>query len=759
MLKKRNEALFFVEYIPKNLLENSSLTTIAMKLIQFYCFLLFNITSFAQTTIPIESKDYAIVLQTDEEQRLRQVYFGKKLNTTSDYQLIAKQLRYDGVNEDIFNHAYTPSGTWNIAEPALQILHADDNPSTELHYSSHDTKKESDNISLTIIRLKDPLYQTEVKLYYKVFHQENLFEQWTVIRNREKEAIELQKYASANLYFRNDNFHLTQYHGSWATEMNPQTHQLTAGIKVLDSKLGARANLYMPPTFMLSFDGEDSEESGKVMLATLAWSGNFRFDFEVDRYENLRLIAGANPHAAAYELEANDHFETPHFIYAYSENGKGEASRNMHQWARKYRLYDGEGERLTLLNNWEATYFDFNEDKLVELFDGAKTLGVDLFLLDDGWFANKYPRNDDRAGLGDWEENKQKLPNGLGYLVEEATKKGVKFGIWIEPEMVNPKSELYEKHQDWVIRQPNRKEYYYRNQLVLDLSNPAVQEHVFGVFDRIFTENPDIAYVKWDCNSIIYNAYSDYLDKQGKPQSHLYVEYVQGIYKVLQRVRAKYPKVPIMLCSGGGGRVDYGALQYFTEFWASDNTAPVDRVFMHWEYSHYYPAIAMCAHVTNWDKQASIKYRTDVASMGKLGFDIVVEELSKSDQQFCQAAVQNYNGFKEVIWKGDLYRLQSPYAHPFASFQFVNPKQSRSIVFSYLIEQRYQINYSVEPVQFKGLNPQKKYRIQELNIYPGTRSPIDTKAVYSGEYLMEVGFNPEVSASRRSVVLEVLEVE
>ena len=213
----------------------------------------------------------------------------------------------------------------------------------------------------------------------------------------------------------------------------------------------------------------------------------------------------------------------------------------------------------------------------------------------------------------------RKLPNGLGYLVKKATEKGIKFGIWIEPEMVNPKSELYENHPDWVIRQPNRREYYYRNQLVLDMGNPDVQDHVFRVFDDIFTQNPDIAYVKWDCNSIIYNAHSIYLERKQLPQSHLYVEYVKGLYAVMERVRAKYPKVPIMLCSGGGGRVDYGALQYFTEFWVSDNTAPVDRVYMHWNYSQFYPAIALCAHVTNWDKKASIKYRLDVAAMGKLG--------------------------------------------------------------------------------------------------------------------------------------------
>ncbi|MEM9990600.1 MAG: alpha-galactosidase, partial [Bacteroidota bacterium] len=639
-------------------------------------------TAFAQT-IAIESKDYAIVLENDALKRLRQTYFGPKLSTKNHYSKINTQLRYNGVNEDVFNHVYTPSGTWNIAEPALQIQHVDKNPSTELEYVAHQQKKLSEGVIVTTIQFVDPVYKTEVEVYFKVYTAQNVFEQWTSIQNKEKAPIDLQKYASANLYFRNESFYLTQYHGSWAEEMQPETHELTSGLKVLDSKLGARANLYSPPTFMLSFDGEATESTGKVMLANLAWTGNFRFDFEKDRYNNLRLIAGANHHAATYQLGAGESFETPHFIFAYAENGIGEASRNMHDWARKYRLYDGQGERLTLLNNWEATYFDFTEEKLVELFEGGKELGVDLFLLDDGWFANKYPRNDDSAGLGDWKENKKKLPNGLGYLVEAASEKGLKFGIWIEPEMVNPKSELYENHQDWVIRQPNRQEFYYRNQLVLDLSNPAVQDHVFGVLDNIMTQNPEIAYVKWDANAIVYNAFSEYLDQQQLPQSQLYMEYVRGLYRVLERVRAKYPALPIMLCSGGGGRVDYGALQYFTEFWLSDNTAPIDRVFMQWDYSHFYPAIALCAHVTDWDKKASIKYRTDVASMGKLGFDIVVDELSKEDLAFCQQAVENYESFSSVLWKGDLYRLQSPYEKPFASFQFVDKEQTRAVLFNY----------------------------------------------------------------------------
>ncbi len=710
---------------------------------------------YSQSTIAVESSDYAIVMQTDELNRLKHTYFGKRLANSKEYNVIGNQLQYNGKNEDLYNHAYTPSGTWNIAEPALSISHADKNPSTELDYVSHKTTLINANVNETVIYLVDSLYKTEVELHYKVYQKENVFEQWSVITNREKKPIELKKYASANLYFRNKDFYLTQYHGTWATEMQPETHKLTAGIKVLDSKLGTRANLYSPPTFMLSFDGIATEDKGKVLLANLAWSGNFRFDFEKGRYDNLRLIAGINSHASEYELKPEKTFITPSFIYSYSENGKGEASRNMHDWARKYRVLDGEGDRLTLLNNWEATYFDFDEHKIVELFDGAKKIGVDLFLLDDGWFANKYPRNGDNAGLGDWEENKKKLPHGINYLVEKATSKGIKFGIWIEPEMINPKSELYETHLDWVIRQPNRKEYYYRNQLVLDMSNPDVQNYVYNVFDNMMSKNPGISYIKWDCNSMIYNAYSKYLEKSNLPQTQLYVDYVKGFYNVMKRLRKKYPLVPVMLCSGGGGRVDYEALQYFTEFWVSDNTAPIDRVFMHWNYSLYYPAITMSAHVTEWDKTSSIKYRTDVASMGKLGFDIEVDQLSKDEIAFCKEAVKNYDNFSDVLFKGNQYRLQSPYENPFASFQFVDKQKERSIMFSYLISNKFEINYSIEPVILKGLNPLKNYRIKELNLFPNTSTTIDETVIYSGDYLMKIGYNPKISQKRKSVVLEI----
>jgi alpha-galactosidase len=713
-----------------------------------------SVSAFAQNTvtIPIETKDHALVLQTDKANRLSVIHFGKKLGRAADYESASLQYNMSDGNNAINNNAYTPAGTWNLMEPAIQVTHADGNNSLELVYVRHTTQKIDANISVTSIFLRDPVYPFDVTLFYKTYSRENTFEQWSEIKHAEKKNVVLKKYASANLYFQNDKYFLTHYHGGWASEMKPEHAELTAGIKTLDSKLGTRANLFQPPSFYLSFDKPATEKEGRVLMGTLAWSGNFKFDFEKDAYGHLRLIAGINPFASDYSLQPSKAFQTPSFIYTVSDNGKGEASRNLHNWARNYRLADGHGDRLTLLNNWEATYFDFDENKLVELFKGAKTLGVDMFLLDDGWFANKYPRNHDSAGLGDWQENVKKLPHGIGYLVKEATAAGVKFGIWVEPEMVNPKSELYEKHRDWVLRQPQRPEHYFRNQLVLDLSNPQVQNFVFGVIDSLLIKNPDLAYLKWDCNAVIYNAHSIYLDKQKLPQSHLYVEYVKGLYSVLQKVRQKYPKIPMMLCSGGGGRVDYEALKYFTEYWPSDNTDPLERIFIQWENSYFFPSIASCNHVTNWGSQP-LKFKVDVAMMGKIGFDIVVSHLSENDLSFAQQSLRVYDSITSLVWHGDLFRLADPNERNIASAMYVNGSKDKAVMFNYLTNNRYLLSPTIDPIKLDGLDAAKKYTVREINLYPGQTSVLSPVRVYSGDYLMSIGINPQLNSRRSSVVL------
>lgn len=711
----------------------------------------------AQTTIPVETNDFAIVFETDARQRLHTVYTGKKPQDPSVYPLISRQYFYPDANAGIYNSAYTPSGTWSLSEPALQVTHHDGNASTELVYKTVTTKEE-DAARHTIITLADPVYQFTVELHFRAWPAKNVLETWSEIVHTEKAAVTLHKYASANLYFNNDAYYLTHFQGEYLRELQPAEERLSQGMKVIESKLGTRTMLLGSPNFILSLDHPAAEDNGTVLLGQLAWTGNYKLEFDIDSYQNLRLLAGINPYASAYTLQPGQRLTTPSLILSLSNNGTGQASRQLHSWARQYRVLNGTGERLTLLNNWEATYFDFDEAKLSALIGDTKKLGLDLFLLDDGWFGNNYPRNSDNAGLGDWQENRSKLPHGLGYLVQEAANNQVRFGVWIEPEMVNPKSDLINRHPDWVIRQPQRDEKLYRNQLVLDLSNPAVQDFVFGVVDSLFIKNPQLAFIKWDCNAVIYNAYSPYLARLKQPQSHLYVDYVQGLYSVLERIRKKYPKVSMMLCSGGGGRADYTLLKYFTEFWPSDNTEPLERIFLQWNYSYFFPSIATDCHVTNWGKQP-LKFRIDVASMGKLGFDIVVSHLSSQDLQFAQEAVRNYNLFKPLVYYGDQYRLASPYDHPYASLMYANESKTAAVMFTYLHTNRFMEKMTRKPIPLKGLDAGKKYRIKELNLQAGTTTTIDEQQVYTGAFLMHIGINPDVHTGRSSVVLYITEAQ
>lgn len=707
------------------------------------CLLAIAPSIFADDFIRISTRNVDLVLRINENGRLHQSYLGKRLKYENDLRHLPQG-----------HEAYPAHGMEDYFEPAIEVVHNDKNPSLLLKYQSHEQNVEKDYCETTIV-LKDDKYPTTVKLHYIAYIEEDIIKAWSEITNGEKKAIMLNKYASNMLYFNNAHYHLTEFSGDWADEAHMSTNELTFGKKVIDSKLGSRANMFTPPMFMLSFGESASEEHGECLLGTLGWTGNFRFTFEVDNKNILRVISGINPYFSEYELAKGATFTTPEFYFTYSNKGTGVASRNFHDWARKYQLKEGMGDRMTLLNNWEATYFDFNEEKLCGLMDDAVKLGVDMFLLDDGWFANKYPRHSDTQGLGDWQETTNKLPNGIGRLVDEAAKKGIKFGIWIEPEMVNPKSELYEKHKDWVIHLPNRDEYYFRNQMVLDLSNPEVQDFVFGVVDGLMTKYPGIAFFKWDCNSPITNIYSPYLKDK---QTHLYVDYVNGLYKVLDRIKEKYPNLPMMLCSGGGGRLDYKALTYYTEFWASDNTDPIERLFIQYAYSFFYPAKATCAHVTSWNSNASIKFRTEVAMMGKLGFDIKLTDMSNDETTYCNNAVKNYNRLKPVIMDGDMFRLVSPYSGNHASNMFVDKKKEHAVVFAFDIYPRF--GDRRQNVCLKGLNADKVYKVKEINMMPGQSSWLNgNEQTFSGDYLMSVGLDIFTGNKLHSRVIEITVAE
>ena len=692
----------------------------------------------AAEQIRISTYDLDLILNVASNQRLYQQYFGKKLLCDADLHWLENKAE-----------AYITHGMEDYFEPALDIIHADKNPSTLLLYKSHTTSQLSDGVRETVITLVDTKEPVEMQLHYVAYERENVIKTYTEITNLQKRAITLRRFASSMLHFHRSAYYLTQFDGDWANEANMSTTELRFGKKVLDSNLGARANMFVQPMFIVSLDEPARENSGECLLGQIGWTGNFQATFEVDQKGALRMICGMNPYASERILQPGKTFQTADFYFILSTNGIGEASRHLHDWARRHQLKNGGGDRMTLLNNWEATYFDFDEEKLCELMDDAVKLGVDMFLLDDGWFANKYPRSSDTQGLGDWQETANKLPNGVGRLCDEAKAKGIKFGIWIEPEMVNPKSELYEKHKDWVIHLDNRDEYYFRNQMVLDLANPQVQDFVFGVVDLLMTKYPDIAFFKWDCNSPITNVYSPYLKDL---QSHLYVDYVRGLYAVLDRVKAKYPSLPMMLCSGGSGRIDYKALTYFTEFWASDNTDPVERLYIQYAYSHFFPAKATCAHVTTWNKTASIKFKTDVASMGKLGFDIKLSDMSSRDVEYVQSAVQNYNRLKPVIMEGDLYRLISPYDGEHASTLFVNKDQTKAVLFTFDVNPRF--GEKRQNVRLEGLQPTQMYNVNEINLMPGQDTWLKGRR-YSGDYLMTVGLDLLTGNKLNSRVVEI----
>jgi alpha-galactosidase len=642
-----------------------------------------------------------------------------------------------------------PSGNGFISEPALQVVHADGNTSTDLVYQSHETAQESPGVTVTRILLKDRYYPFYVTLGLRAFRDEDVIEQWMEVRHTEAKPVVLARFASSAPVLKADSYYLTQLQGDYAREAELVEERLTPGIKVLDSKLGVRADQMRNPSFILSLDGPAKEEEGEALGGSLEWSGSFQLAFEVDWEKRLRVLAGINPFASEYRLKPDTVFRTPGMLWTWSDAGKGQVSRNLHRWARRYAIRDGDEPRPILLNNWEATYFDFDEQKIVSLFDGAKELGVDLFLLDDGWFGNKYPRNNDRAGLGDWEVNRAKLPHGLGYLAQQAKAREIGFGIWIEPEMVNPKSELFEKHPEWAIQQPHRELQFGRNQLVLDLSRPAVRDFVWGALDRTLG-TPGVGYVKWDANRYLTQPGSTYLGPEH--QQELTIDYQWALYDIMRKMATKYPDIVAMLCSGGSGRVDYGSLRYFDTFWPSDNTDPLQRIYIQWGFSQVFPAIATSNHVTDKGNRP-VKFALDVAMTGALGVDRDVSKMTPEERAAVKAGIEVYRDrVRDVVMQGDLYRLESPYGHRRAALDYVSSDRDRAVLFVYQLGET-----ALGPVKPRGLDPAKRYRVRELNLPAGARSRVRlNNQLVDGATLMQEGIPSPLQHAVESSVIELV---
>lgn len=669
------------------------------------------------------------------------------------------QLGFGDASREVATPTKMPSREWEflppygngvIAEPALQATHADGNTSTELLYQGHDTRTLGDGITQTEIRLKDPAYPFSVTIYIKCYPAQSMMEMWNTITHDERGTVTLHRFASAAPILKAKQYWLTQFAGNYKREATLAEEQLSEGIKVLDSKLGVRAHQMRIPSFILSLNAPAQENSGEVLAASLRWSGSFQFAFDVDWNKNLRLITGINPLGSAYNLERGGTFTTPAILYTYSKQGKGEASRRYHRWAMAHAIRDAQADRPVLLNNWEATHCTFDEARLTTLFDGARQVGAELFLLDDGWFGNgAYSRDDDKHGLGDWQVSTKKLPRGLSYIAKEAIKRKVGFGIWLEPEMVNPQSELYRKHPEWIITQPRREPILGRHQEILDLTRPEVQAFEWEVIDQTLRPNPGITYVKWDCNRYITQPGSSYLSAAN--QSHLWIDYNRALYRLMDRFAKGFPDVQAMLCAGGSGRVDYGAMPYFHSFWPSDNTDPLARIKIQWGFSHFFPANTISAHVTRMGKR-HLKLAIDVALSGAFGIDLALDKATPDERSQLADGVKLYKErIRPLVMRGELYRLVSPYEQPLASLSYVSTDKKQAVVYLYQTK-----DGNVPQVALNGLEAAASYRVEEVSLPANSTSRFAAHGkTFTGAALMSEGITNPLTAQFDSAVLMV----
>ncbi len=558
--------------------------------------------------------------------------------------------------------------TWGDSDPlrtaALRVTHHDGTLSTRLRVESIDQSPRDDdhNGQHTTIRCRDDIFDLVLTHHFLTHPSSGVLEQWVEVRNDEPGTVRLGDYDSIalNLLAGTDTT-ITQFGGSgWADEWRWNTQQLQAGTVSLTSLGGAQPHLGRAPFMLLDTGGGSAGST--VVGFSIQWMGNTRFDLDLvpsadpDAPGSLSLRAGANPYAAEFVLEPGAKFVTPAIAWTWSIQGRADVTDRFHRWTRDVVLRDPEHLRPIVVNNWEATGMGFDEGQLVDLIERAGELDADLFLLDDGWFGTTHARNDDTQGLGDWTPDPTKLPSGFAPLVDAAKRSGLRFGTWVEPEMVNPASELHEAHPEWILRD-RREPREHRQQLVLDPLIDEVRGFEAQVFDSLLDDNPGISYLKWDANRPITEAGSTTLGPDR--QSNVWVDYVRATWKLMDDVIKAHPDTELMLCASGGGRNDHGTLRRFHEFWTSDNTDPVTRVRMQWACSHFFPASVMAAHVTRWG-QRPVEFACAVALFGRFGFDIDLCTLTDTEFDICARAVAFARRNARVIQHGDIEHIISP---------------------------------------------------------------------------------------------------
>ncbi|TPG01879.1 alpha-galactosidase [Clostridium perfringens] len=704
-------------------------------------------------TFHLRTKNTSYVLKVIETGHLSHLYWGRKLKADNlEYfvrrrgfgSFAADTDNISGFQLELISQECPTFGATDLRSPSLEFQYEDGTSATDLRYNSHriyegkqrlsglpavyvEGEEEATSLEVTLV---DSLKGLEVILTYNVFEDFDAITRSLKIVNNSDEKINIERVLSANVDFTTDEFDFIQLSGSWGRERHILRNPLRSGSQAIESRRGASSHAQNP--FMALCSKDANEEYGDVYGFSLVYSGNFLANVEVDMYRNARAQIGINPFDFKWLLESKEEFQAPEVVLVYSSKGLNGMSQIYHNLYRK-RLCRGnyrDKVRPILINNWEATYFDFNEVKIKEIAKEASKLGMELFVLDDGWFGN---RNDDKSSLGDWFVNEEKLKGGLSKLAKDINNMGLKFGLWFEPEMISPISKLYEKHPNWCIHIPGRTRSQARSQLILDLSMKEVCDYIIESVSKIL-ESSNISYVKWDMNRNMTEVGS--LGLTSERQRETAHRYILGLYRVMEEITSRFPNVLFESCSGGGGRFDPGILYYMPQTWTSDDTDAIERLKIQFGTSMVYPPISMGCHVSaipnhQANRTTPLETRGVSAMAGNFGYELDITKLSEEEKEELKEQISLYKEIRETVQFGALYRLKSPFNSNEVAWMMIS-EDKNEVVVSY-VRQWALVNESFRNLKLTALDKDSEYEI------------IGEDIVLSGDELMYIGLNiPEL---------------
>ena len=682
------------------------------------------------------NNDISYIIKILRNNQLGQLYFGKKIHERDSYDyLLENSFRpmssyvYEGeygFSLENIKQEYPSYGTTDFKYPAYEISQENGSRITNFEYVSHkiysgkpklkalpatyvEDDSEADTLEITLF---DSVINAELVLIYTIFNNESAIARSCRFINKGKESLDLTNAMSMCLDLPDCNYEWIQLSGAWAREREVKHRKLEQGIQAISSARGNSSHNHNP--FIALKRPNADEFQGEALGFSLVYSGNFLAQVEVDTYDVSRVLMGINPFGFTWHLGEGEEFQTPEAVMVYSDKGMNGVSQTYHKLYRT-RLARGEWRdkvRTILINYWEATYFDFTEEILVDIAKTAKEDGIELFVLDDGWFGT---RCDDTSGLGDWYANTDRLPNGISGLSKRIENLGMKFGLWFELEMANKDSDLYRKHPEWIIQTPNRSTSHGRHQYVLDFSNPEVVDYIYEMVDKVLSES-SISYIKWDMNRSITECYSLFLP--ANRQGEVFHRYILGVYDLYERLIKKYPHILFESCASGGGRFDAGMMYYAPQCWTSDDSDAVERIKIQYGTSYAYPVSSMGAHVSitpnhQLFRNTPLETRGNVAYFGAFGYELDLTKLTEEEHEIVKKQVEFVKEYRELIQKGTFFRLQSPFENNISAWMVVSEDKKEAIVAYFKVLN--DVNCPLRRMKLHGLDENLLYSIEGTN--------------------------------------------